>query len=219
MDYSPPSSSVHGFPRQEYWNGLHFHLQGIKLHQNWFILLLVKCLCLTYFLHWTWVAFIVHGGKKRKKIYAEISKWGHFFGSEYITSCCHPLYLSLQSTQGMLTYRLGAKLLRWVSLLLDPLRVFQARILDWVVISFSKEGWVLKHWYFRTVSWKRLLRVPWAARRSTRSILKEINPEYSLEGLMLKFQYFGHLLQRENPLERSCCWERWRAGGEGGDRD
>ena len=68
-----------GFPRQESWNGLHFHLQGIKLHQNWFILLLVKCLCLTYFLHWTWVAFIVNGGKKRKKIYAETSKWGYFF--------------------------------------------------------------------------------------------------------------------------------------------
>ena len=63
-----------------------------------------------------------------------------FFGSEHITSCSHPLYLSLQSTQGELAYRLGAKLLRWVSLLLDPLRVFQARILEWVAISFSKEG-------------------------------------------------------------------------------
>ena len=82
-----------------------------------------------------------------------------------------------------------------------------------------KEGWVLKHWCFRTVGWKRLLRVPWTARRSTWSILKEINPEYSLEELMLKFQYFGHLMQRGNPLERSCCWERLRAGGEGGDRD
>ena len=57
-----------------------------------------------------------------------------FFGSEHITSCSHPLYLSLQSTQGELAYRLGAKLLRWVSLLLDPLRVFQARILEWVAM-------------------------------------------------------------------------------------
>ena len=44
--------------------------------------------------------------------------------------------------------------------------------------------------------WKRPLRVPWTARRSNQSILKEINPEYSLEGLMLKLQYFGHLMQR-----------------------
>ena len=159
------------------------------------------------------------GEKKEKRFMQRFQSGVIFFGSEHITSCSHPLYLSLQSTQGELAYRLGAKLLRWVSLLLDPLRVFQARILEWVAISFSKEGWVLKHWCFRTVGWKRLLRVPWTARRSTWSILKEINPEYSLEELMLKFQYFGHLMQRGNPLERSCCWERLRAGGEGGDRD
>ena len=51
--------------------------------------------------------------------------------------------------------------------------------------------------------WKRLLRVLWIARRSNQSILKEINPEYSLEGLMLKLQYFGHLKQRTNSLEKS----------------
>ena len=48
-----------------------------------------------------------------------------------------------------------------------------------------------------------LLRVPWRARRSSQSILKEINPEYSLEGLILKLQYFGHLMQIANSLERS----------------
>ena len=53
--------------------------------------------------------------------------------------------------------------------------------------------------------WRRLLRVPWTARRSNQSILKEINPEYSLEGLMLKLklQYFGHLMRRANPLEQT----------------
>ena len=51
--------------------------------------------------------------------------------------------------------------------------------------------------------WRRLLRVPCTARRSNQSILKEINPEYSLEGLMLKLQYFGHLMQRANSLERT----------------
>ena len=50
--------------------------------------------------------------------------------------------------------------------------------------------------------WRRLLRVPWTARRSNQSILKEINPEYSLEGLMLKFQYFSHLMQRTDSFEK-----------------
>ena len=51
--------------------------------------------------------------------------------------------------------------------------------------------------------WRRLLRVPWTAMRSNQSILKEINPEYSLEGLMLKFQYFGHLMQKPDSLEKT----------------
>ena len=51
--------------------------------------------------------------------------------------------------------------------------------------------------------WRRLLRVPWTARRSSLSILKEISPEYSLEGLMLKLQYFGHLMQRASSLEKT----------------
>ena len=58
---------------------------------------------------------------------------------------------------------------------------------------------------FELWCWRRLLRVPWTARRSNRSILKEISPEYSLEGLMLKLklQYFGHLMQRTNSLEKT----------------
>ena len=58
---------------------------------------------------------------------------------------------------------------------------------------------------FELWSWRRLLRVPWAARRTNRSILKEINSEYSLEGLMLqlKLQYFGQLMQRANLLEKT----------------
>jgi len=52
------------------------------------------------------------------------------------------------------------------------------------------------------------LRVPWTARRSNKSILKEINPEYSLEGLMLKLQYFGHLMQRTDSLEKTLMLEK-----------
>ena len=56
---------------------------------------------------------------------------------------------------------------------------------------------------FEPWDWRRLLRVPWTARRSNQSILKEIYPEYSLEGLMLKLQYFGHLMQRADSLEKT----------------
>ena len=68
--------------------------------------------------------------------------------------------------------------------------------------------------------WRRFLRIPWTARRSKQSILKEINPDYSLEGLRLrlKFQYFGHLIQRTDSLERPWCWERLKVGGEGDKR-
>ena len=69
--------------------------------------------------------------------------------------------------------------------------------------SDYKETWVLKNWYFELWYWRRLLRVPWTARRSNQSILKEISPKYSLEGLMLrlKLQYFGHLMWRADSFE------------------
>ena len=57
------------------------------------------------------------------------------------------------------------------------------------------------------------MRDPWTARRSNQSILKEINPEYSLEGLMLKFQYFGHLMQRANSLEKTLMLGKKTKGG------
>ena len=98
-----------------------------------------------------------------------------------------------------------------------------------------KESWVLKNWWweldykgswcwridaFEVWYWRRLLRVPWTARRSNQSIIKEFSPEYSLEGLMLKLklQYLGFLMWWVTHLKRSWCWERLRAGGEGDDR-
>ena len=73
---------------------------------------------------------------------------------------------------------------------------------------------------FELWCWRRLLRVPWTARRSNQSILKEISPEYLLEGLMLKLklQYFGSLMQRADSLEKTLILERLRAGREGDDR-
>ena len=65
--------------------------------------------------------------------------------------------------------------------------------------------------------WRRLLRVPWTARRSNQSILKEISPEYSLEGLMLKLelQYFGHLMQRTDSLEKTLMLGKIEGGRRG----
>ena len=67
---------------------------------------------------------------------------------------------------------------------------------------------------FELWCWRRLLRVPWTVRRSNQSILKEINPEYSLEGLMLKlkFQSFGHLMQRTNSLENTLMLDKGPEG-------
>ena len=73
---------------------------------------------------------------------------------------------------------------------------------------------------FELCCWRRLLRVPWTARKSNQSILKEISPGCSLEGLMLKLklQYFGHLMQRVDALEKTLILGGIGAGGEGGDR-
>ena len=73
---------------------------------------------------------------------------------------------------------------------------------------------------FKLWCWKRLLIVPWTARRSNQSILKEINPEYSFEGLMLKvkLQYFGHLMRRADSLEKTLMLGKIEGRGDGGDR-
>ena len=72
---------------------------------------------------------------------------------------------------------------------------------------------------FKLWCWRSLLRVPWTARRSNQSILREISSEYSLKELMLKLklQYFGHLLGSTDSLEKTLCWERLKAG-EGDNR-
>ena len=77
------------------------------------------------------------------------------------------------------------------------------------VIMNGCESWTIKKAELRRINafellcWRRLLRVPWTARRSNQSILKEINSEYSLEGLKLKLQYFGHLMLRANSFEKT----------------
>ena len=93
------------------------------------------------------------------------------------------------------------------------------------VVVYGCESWTVKAEHrridaFELLCWRRLLRVPWTARRSNQSILKEISPGISLEGMMLKLklQYIGHLMRRVDSLKRLWCWEGLRARGEGDDR-
>ena len=90
-----------------------------------------------------------------------------------------------------------------------PTKICLVKAMVFPVVMYGCESWTIKtaeHWRidaFELWYWRRLLRVPWTARRSNQSILKEISPEYSLEGLMLKLQYFGHLMQRTDSFEKT----------------
>ena len=107
-----------------------------------------------------------------------------------------------------------------------PTKVRLVKAMVFPVVMYGCESWTVKkaeHWRIDTFEpwcWRRLLRVPWTARRSNQSILKEISPEYSLEGLMLKLklQYFATWWDELTHLKRPWCWERLKAGGEGDDR-
>ena len=90
-------------------------------------------------------------------------------------------------------------------------------------VMYGCESWTIKRAecqriYAFELCVVKILDSSWTARRSNQSILKAINPEYSLEGLMLNLQNFGHLMGRADSLEKLGCWERLRAGGEVGDR-
>ena len=83
-----------------------------------------------------------------------------------------------------------------------------------------RESWEPKNWCFELWCWKRLLKVPWTARKSNQSILKEISPEYSLERLMLKLkvQYFGYLMQRTDSLEKTLMLGKIEGGRRRGQQ-
>ena len=90
-----------------------------------------------------------------------------------------------------------------------PTKIHLVKEMVFLVVMCGFEGWIVKKAEHRRINafelwcWRRLLRVPWTARRSNQSILKEINCKYSLEGLMLKLQYFGHLMWRADSLEKT----------------
>ena len=114
-----------------------------------------------------------------------------------------------------------------------PTKTHLVKAMVFPIVMYGCESWTIKkaeNWRidaFELWCWRRLLRVPWTARRSNQSILKEISPEYSLEGLMvkLKLQYFGHLMRRADSFEKTLMlgkikgrrrrgWQRmrWLAG-------
>ena len=100
-----------------------------------------------------------------------------------------------------------------------PTKVHLVKAMVFPVVMYGCERWTVKKAEgqridaFEMWCWRRLLRVPWTARRSNQSILKEINPGISLEGIKLKLQYFGHLMQRVDSLEKTLM-----LGGIGGRR-
>ena len=107
-----------------------------------------------------------------------------------------------------------------------PTNVRLVKAMVFPVVMYGCESWTVKKAerlridVFELWCWRRLLRVPWTTRRSNQSILKEISPGYSLEGVMLKlkFQYFGHLMRRVDSLEKTLMLGGIGAGGEGDDR-
>ena len=90
-----------------------------------------------------------------------------------------------------------------------PKKVCIVKAMVFPVIIYGCKSWTIKKVEHQSIDafelwyWRRLLKVPWTARRSNQSILKKINPEYSLERLILKLQYFGHLMQRTDSLEKT----------------
>ena len=107
-----------------------------------------------------------------------------------------------------------------------PTKARLVKAMVFPVVMYGCESWAVKKAECRTIDafelwcWRRLLRVPWTARRSNQSILKEISPGFPWQGQMLKLklQYFGHLMQRADSLEKTLMLERLREGGEGDDR-
>ena len=133
-----------------------------------------------------------------------------FLGSK-ITSdgdCCHEIKICLLLGRKAMTNLVSILKSRDVTL---PTKVCLVKAMVFPVVVYGCESWSIKKAEHRRIDaselwcWRRLLRVPWTARRSNQSILKEINPECSLEQLMLKLklQYFGHLMRRANLLEKT----------------
>ena len=126
---------------------------------------------------------------------------------QMVTDCSHEIKRCLLLGRKAMT-NLDSLLKSRDNTLLTKVHLVKAMVFP--VVMYGCESWTTKKAEHRKIDvfelwcWRRLLRVPWTARRSNQSILKEISPEYSLEGLMkLKLQYFGHLMQRTDSFEKT----------------
>ena len=131
-------------------------------------------------------------------------------------------YITIYNYVIIYIYFLGSKAITNLDSLLKSrditllTKVYIIKLMIFPVVRYGCESWTIRkaeHWrttVFKLWFWRRLLRVPWTASRSNQSILKKINSEYSLEGLMLKLelQYFGHLLQRADSSEKALMLQK-----------
>ena len=148
-----------------------------------------------------------------------------FLGSKITTDgdCSHEIQRHLLLGRKVMTNL--DSILKSIEIIL-PTKVHLVKATVFPVVMSGCESWTLKKAEcqridaFELLCWRRLLRVPWTARRSNQSILKEISPDCSLEGLMLelKLQSFGHLMLRTDSFEKTLMLERLKVGGEGDDR-
>ena len=148
------------------------------------------------------------------------------FGGSQITAdgdCSHEVKRQLLLRRKVMTNL--DSILKSIDIAL-PTKVHLIKALIFPVVRYGCESWIIKKAEHRRIDafelwyWKRLLRVPWTARRSNQSILKEISPEFSLEGLMLKLklQYFGHLMRRTDSLEKTLMLGKNKGGRRRDDR-
>ena len=143
------------------------------------------------------------------------NKWGNsdrlYFGGSKITvdgDCGHEIKRHLLLGTKVMTNLDSVLKSRDITL---PTKVHLVKAMVFPVVMYGCDSWTVRKAECRRTDafelwcWRKLLRVPWTARRSNQSILKEISPEYSLEGLMLKLklQYFGHLMQRADSFEKT----------------
>ena len=154
-------------------------------------------------------------------------QWHFIFGGSKITvdgDCSHKIKRCLLLLRKAMTDLDSILKSRDIAL---PTKVCLVKAMVFPVLMDWCECWTIKkaeHWRihaFEVWCWRRLLRISWTARRSNQSILKEISPEYSLEGLMMELKppYFDHLMQRTDSLEKPWCWERSKVGEKGTTED
>ena len=148
------------------------------------------------------------------------------FGGSKLTAdgdCSHEIKIHLLLGRKAMTNKdsiLKSRDITW------PTKVRLVKVMVFPVVMFECESWTIRKAERRRIDafelwcWRRFLRVPWTARRSNQSILKEISPEYTLEGLMLKLklQYFGHLMRRIDSLEKTLMLGRIEGGRRGWQR-